>query len=42
MTTKKIFKPRPSTGWMWVGVIGLAVLAIGVSVVLTSGFSGSS
>jgi Bacterial PH domain len=40
MTTKKIFKPRPSTGWMWVGVIGLAVLATGVSFVLGSGFSG--
>jgi hypothetical protein len=42
MTTKKIFKPRPSTGRMWVGVIGLAVLATGVSFVLSSGFSGPS
>jgi hypothetical protein len=40
MNSKKIFKPRPSTGWLWVGVIGLAVLATGLSFGLRSGFSG--
>lgn len=40
MTANKIFKPRPSTGWMWVGAIALVLLAIGLSLIITSGFSG--
>jgi hypothetical protein len=40
MTTKKIFKPRQSTGWVWVGAIGLVLLASGVSLIIRSGFSG--
>ena len=40
MTSSKIFKPRPSTGWIWVGVIALALLATGLSLLLRSGFSG--
>jgi hypothetical protein len=40
MTSKKIFKPRPSTGWVWVGAIGLVLLASGLSQLITSGFSG--
>jgi hypothetical protein len=40
MTSKKIFKPRPSTGWIWVSVIGLVLLGVGLYYLLTSGFSG--
>jgi len=40
MTSKKIFKPRPSTGWAWVGVLGLILLGTGLSLLITSGFSG--
>ena len=40
MTANKIFKPRPSTGWIWVGAIALVLLAIGLSLIITSGFSG--
>lgn len=40
MTSKKIFKPRPSTGWVWVGVLGLILLGTGLSLLITSGFSG--
>jgi hypothetical protein len=40
MTSKKIFKPRPSTGWVWVGAIGLVLLAIGLILFVTSGLSG--
>jgi hypothetical protein len=42
MSSKKIFKPRRSTGWLWVGAIGLLVLATGVSLIIRSGFSGPS
>jgi PH (Pleckstrin Homology) domain-containing protein len=40
MNSKKIFKPRPSTGWVWVGVIGLALLGTGLSLMIAFGFSG--
>ena len=40
MTEKKIFKPRPSTGWIWVGLIGLIPLAIGLGLMITQGLSG--
>ena len=40
MTEKKIFKPRPSTGWIWVGLLGLIPLAIGTAVMVTQGLSG--
>jgi hypothetical protein len=40
MSSKKIFKPRQSTGWIWVGVIGLVLLGTGLSLIITSGFSG--
>ena len=40
MTSKKVFKPRPSTGWMWVGALGLLLSAIGLGMLITSGFSG--
>jgi hypothetical protein len=39
MTEKKIFKPRPSTGWIWVGLIGLIALATGLGLMLTQGLS---
>ena len=39
MISKKIFKPRPSTGWVWVGVLGLILLGTGLSLLITSGFS---
>jgi hypothetical protein len=40
MTEKKIFKPRPSTGWIWVGLIGLLPLATGLGLMITQGLSG--
>lgn len=40
MSSKKIFKPRRSTGWIWVGTIGFLVLATGVGLIIRSGFSG--
>lgn len=40
MNSKKIFKPRQSSGWIWVGVIGLILLGTGLSLMITSGFSG--
>jgi hypothetical protein len=43
MTTnheKKIFKPRPSSGWVWVTVIGLILLGTGLNLIIRSGFSG--
>lgn len=40
MNSKKIFKPRPSRGWVWVGVIGLVFLGAGLSLMITYGFSG--
>jgi hypothetical protein len=40
MSSTKIFKPRPSTGWMWVGAIALVLLASGLYMLFTYGFSG--
>ncbi len=40
MTSKKIFKPRPSTGWMWVGGIALVLLGTGAGLLLTLGPKG--
>ena len=40
MNEKRIFKPRPSTGWIWVGLLGLIPLAIGIAVMVTQGLSG--
>ncbi len=40
MDSKKIFKPRPSTGWIWVTIIGLLPLLTGISLLVSSGFSG--
>jgi hypothetical protein len=40
MDSKMTFKPRQSTGWMWVGAIGLTSLAIIVGLVVSLGFSG--
>jgi hypothetical protein len=37
---KKSFKPRPSAGWVWVGVIGLAVLGTGLSLLIKFGVAG--
>ncbi len=37
---KKIFNPRPSTGWLWVGVIGLALLGTGLGLLISSGWTG--
>jgi hypothetical protein len=36
---KKIFKHRPSTGWIWVTIIGLLPLLTGISLLISSGFS---
>jgi len=36
----RIFKPRPSTGWIWVGGLGAALLAVGMSLLIKSGLSG--
>lgn len=40
MTEKRIFKPRPSTGWIWVGLLGLIPWAIGIALMITQGLSG--
>jgi hypothetical protein len=40
MTSKKIFKPRPSSGWISVSVIALVFLGSGLYYLLTTGFSG--
>ncbi|MGE5375903.1 MAG: PH domain-containing protein [Bacteroidota bacterium] len=39
MTEKKIFKPRPSTGWIWVGLIGFMLLATGLGLMIMQGLS---
>jgi hypothetical protein len=37
---KKIYKPRPSIGWVWVGMIGLVSLGIGLlNLFILSGLS---
>lgn len=40
MNSKKLFKPRPSSGWIWVSAIGLVLLATGLNLIIASGFSG--
>lgn len=40
MNSKKLFKPRPSNGWIWVAAIGLVLLATGLNLIIASGFSG--
>src|SRR5512140_3340429 len=37
---KKIFKPRSSTGWVWVAIIALLLLATGISLIVSSGLGG--
>ena len=37
---KKIFKPRNSSGWIWVAAISLLLLATGLSLIFGSGLSG--
>ena len=41
MTSKKIFKPRESTGWIWTAAIGLILLTAGLSSLVTAGFFSS-
>ena len=36
----KVYKPRPSTGWAWVGVPGFVLLAVGINFLVQSGLSG--
>ena len=40
MDSIMIFKPRRSTGWIWVGAIGLAPLAVSLGMIVMIGFSG--
>lgn len=40
MSSTKVFKPRKSTGWIWVGALALVLLTSGLSMLLTYGFSG--
>lgn len=40
MISKKIFRPRPSNGWIWVGAIGLVLLGSGLSQLMIIGLSG--
>jgi hypothetical protein len=40
MSSTKVFKPRKSTGWMWVGALALVLLTSGLAMLLTHGFSG--
>ena len=40
MSSTKVFKPRKSTGWMWVGALALVLLTSGLSMLLIYGFSG--
>lgn len=37
---KRIFRPRPSSGWLWVGTIGLVTLGTGLSLLFFSGLGG--
>ena len=36
----KVFKPRPSTGWIWVGALGAMLFGIGLGMLVTYGFRG--
>jgi hypothetical protein len=40
MTSTKIYKPRPSTGWVSVGVLALVFLGAGLGMLFRYGFSG--
>lgn len=40
MSSTKIFKPRPSTGWIWVGALAVVLLASGLYMLIAYGFSG--
>jgi hypothetical protein len=40
MPSNKIFKPRPSAGWIWVGALGSILLAIGLWMIITYGVLG--
>lgn len=40
MSANRIFKPRPSTGWLWVGALGVMLLGIGLGMLVTYGFRG--
>ena len=40
MNTKKIFKPRPSTGWIWAAIIGMILLGVGLNRLIATGFAG--
>jgi hypothetical protein len=40
MTSDKIFKPRPSTGWVWVAGLALVLLTAGFGMLITYGFAG--
>jgi hypothetical protein len=40
MTSKKTFKPRPSSGWISVSMIALVLLGAALYYLLTTGFSG--
>ena len=40
MSANKIFKPRPSTGWIWVGALGVMLLGIGLGMLFNYGFRG--
>lgn len=37
---KMVYKPRPSTGWVWVAVPGLALLALGLGLLIRFGLTG--
>lgn len=37
---KRIFKARPSTGWIWVAAIGLVLLGTGLNLLLSYGLGG--
>ncbi len=39
MDTTQVFKPRSSNGWVWVGGIGLALLALGIGLIISAGFN---
>jgi hypothetical protein len=40
MSSNKIFKPRKSTGWIWVGALTLVLLVSGFYTLITYGFTG--
>ena len=40
MIANKVFRPRPSTGWVWAGAIAIVLLTSGLSMLVTSGLSG--